>query len=69
MRHNTVLQLSNPSAELDQLRAKARVVCLPHIARHQMVYRTLGERVGREIHALSMRTLTPAEYETAQRNG
>ena len=31
------------------------------IARHRMVYATLGERMGREIHALALRTLTPAE--------
>lgn len=31
------------------------------IARHQLVYRTLGELVGREIHALSIEALTPAE--------
>lgn len=31
------------------------------IARHQMVYRTLGELVGREIHALSIEALTPEE--------
>lgn len=36
------------------------------IARHQMVYAALGERMREEIHALSMRTLTPAEY-AAQR--
>ncbi len=32
------------------------------LARHQMVYKTLGTLVGNEIHALSLRTLTPAEY-------
>ena len=32
------------------------------IARHQMVYKTLGELVGREIHALQLETLTPQEY-------
>jgi acid stress-induced BolA-like protein IbaG/YrbA len=32
------------------------------IARHQMVYAALGERMREEIHALSMRTLTPQEY-------
>ncbi|GAA5235965.1 BolA family transcriptional regulator [Verticiella sediminum] len=32
------------------------------IARHQMVYAALGDRMREEIHALSMRTLTPAEY-------
>ena len=31
------------------------------MGRHQMVYATLGERMGREIHALSLRTLTPEE--------
>ena len=31
------------------------------IQRHQMVYKTLGELMGREIHALSMLTLTPEE--------
>ncbi|HET8552281.1 MAG TPA: BolA/IbaG family iron-sulfur metabolism protein [Gammaproteobacteria bacterium] len=31
------------------------------IARHQLVYAALGARVGGEIHALSMRTLTPEE--------
>lgn len=32
------------------------------IARHQLVYRTLGELVGREIHALSIEALTPEEF-------
>ncbi len=33
------------------------------IARHQRVYRALGERMREQIHALSMKTLTPAEYQ------
>jgi acid stress-induced BolA-like protein IbaG/YrbA len=32
------------------------------IARHQLVYRALGELVGREIHALSIEALTPEEW-------
>lgn len=36
------------------------------VARHQIVYAALGERMREEVHALSMRTLTPAEHE-AQR--
>jgi acid stress-induced BolA-like protein IbaG/YrbA len=32
------------------------------VARHQRVYRALGERMREQIHALSMRTLTPAEW-------
>lgn len=31
------------------------------LARHRMVYATLGERMGGEIHALQLRTLTPEE--------
>jgi acid stress-induced BolA-like protein IbaG/YrbA len=32
------------------------------LARHQLVYRALGERVGREIHALSIQAHTPEEW-------
>jgi acid stress-induced BolA-like protein IbaG/YrbA len=32
------------------------------VARHQLVYAALGDRMRAEVHALSMRTLTPAEY-------
>jgi acid stress-induced BolA-like protein IbaG/YrbA len=31
------------------------------VQRHQMVYAALGERMREEIHALSMKTLTPEE--------
>lgn len=31
------------------------------LARHQLVYQTLGELMGREIHALSIEALTPQE--------
>jgi acid stress-induced BolA-like protein IbaG/YrbA len=31
------------------------------IARHQLIYKTLGALVGREIHALSIEALTPEE--------
>jgi acid stress-induced BolA-like protein IbaG/YrbA len=31
------------------------------VQRHQLVYGALGDRMREEIHALSMRTLTPAE--------
>ncbi|MGH8183278.1 MAG: BolA family protein [Rhodanobacteraceae bacterium] len=33
----------------------------PTLARHRMVYAALGERMGGEVHALSLRTLTPPE--------
>ncbi len=36
------------------------------VARHQQIYAALGDRMRQEIHALSMRTLTPAEYRTQE---
>ena len=35
------------------------------LQRHQQVYATLGERMGREIHALSIQAYTPAEWQSA----
>ncbi|MBN9339273.1 MAG: BolA family transcriptional regulator [Comamonadaceae bacterium] len=37
------------------------------IQRHQRVYATLGDKMQRdEVHALSMKTFTPAEWSAAQ---
>lgn len=35
------------------------------IQRHQRVYAALGDRMREQIHALSMKTLTPSEFATA----
>jgi acid stress-induced BolA-like protein IbaG/YrbA len=35
------------------------------LARHRMVYATLGALMGNEIHALALRTLTPDEQRAA----
>ncbi len=35
------------------------------VQRHQLVYSSLGDRMREEIHALSMRTLTPEEWKAA----
>jgi acid stress-induced BolA-like protein IbaG/YrbA len=32
------------------------------VQRHQLVYAALGDRMREEIHALSMKTLTPEEF-------
>jgi acid stress-induced BolA-like protein IbaG/YrbA len=50
----------------DGVHFEALVVCAafagkPPLARHRMVYATLGEHMGGAIHALSLRTLTPEE--------
>ena len=33
------------------------------VMRHQLVYKALGDRMREEIHALSMRTVTPQEWQ------
>ena len=33
------------------------------IQRHQIVYAALGDRMREEIHALSMKTMTPEEFQ------
>lgn len=37
------------------------------IQQHQLVYNVLGDKMKAEIHALSMRTLTPEEWDNQQR--
>jgi acid stress-induced BolA-like protein IbaG/YrbA len=39
------------------------------IARHQMVYQCLGSLMGNEIHAMSIRAHTPAEWADLQASG
>ncbi len=36
------------------------------VRQHQTVYKALGDRMREEIHALSMNTLTPAEWAARQ---
>ncbi|MGH8163688.1 MAG: BolA family protein [Rhodanobacteraceae bacterium] len=50
----------------DGVHFEARVISTdfagkPTLARHRIVYAALGERMGGEIHALALRTLTPEE--------
>ena len=40
---------------------------LSRVRQHQLVYGALGDRMREEIHALSMQTLTPAQW--AERTG
>ncbi len=66
-----LIRTALPDAEVvvqsdDQTHFNARVVSesfqgLRGLARHQLIYRALGSRVGREIHALSIEALTPQE--------
>jgi BolA family transcriptional regulator, general stress-responsive regulator len=42
-----------------------RFAGLDRVARHRAVYDALGDMIPDEIHALSARTLTPAEWRSA----
>jgi acid stress-induced BolA-like protein IbaG/YrbA len=35
------------------------------VQQHQLVYKALGERMREEIHALSMQTYTPEDWQQA----
>lgn len=62
----TTLEVGGDGQHFEALIVSAAFEGKSRVARHQLVYAALGERMRAEIHALSMRTLTPAEY-AAQR--
>ena len=39
------------------------------VARHQLVYRCLGERMGNDIHAMTIRAHTPEEWQALNAEG
>ena len=39
---------------------------LPLVQRHRLVYAAVGDLMGGRVHALSMKTLTPEEWEQSQ---
>ena len=53
---------SDDNTHFDALVVAGEFEGLRAIARHQLVYRSLGSLVGTEIHALSIRAYTPAEW-------
>jgi len=79
MHPNQVAELirgAMPGAEVrvespDQTHFTAEIVSpafagLRGVARHQLVYKALGELVGRELHALSIQAWTPEEKAARQ---
>ncbi|HKU89719.1 MAG TPA: BolA/IbaG family iron-sulfur metabolism protein [Steroidobacteraceae bacterium] len=57
----TVLVESDDNTHFASRIVSSQFAGLRPIARHQLVYKTLGALVGREIHALSIEALTPEE--------
>lgn len=69
----TLLQEAFPEAEIvlqdlagDGDHYSAKIIStqfsgLSRVQRHQLVYQALGKKMGNELHALSIQTLTPDE--------
>jgi acid stress-induced BolA-like protein IbaG/YrbA len=53
--------LTDDNTHFQALVIAAEFEGMRRIARHQLVYKSLGSLVGNEIHALSIRALTPQE--------
>ncbi|HEY7902452.1 MAG TPA: BolA/IbaG family iron-sulfur metabolism protein [Casimicrobiaceae bacterium] len=56
-----VLEVKGDGAHFEALVVAAAFAGKSRVARHQLVYAALGERMREEVHALSMTTLTPEE--------
>lgn len=57
-----VVEVTGDGRHFDALIVSAAFEGQTRIARHQQVYAALGDRMRQEIHALSMRTVTPSEF-------
>ncbi|MEJ2515144.1 MAG: BolA family transcriptional regulator [Gammaproteobacteria bacterium] len=53
--------VSDDGTHFAALVVSSRFEGLRPIQRHQLVYKALGDKMGGDIHALSIRALTPAE--------
>jgi acid stress-induced BolA-like protein IbaG/YrbA len=56
------LEVDGDGAHFQAVIVSAAFAGKSRVQRHQIVYATLGARMREEIHALSMRTLTPDEW-------
>lgn len=57
------LQVAGDGQHFQALIVSAAFAGLSKVRRHQLVYQALGSRMHGEIHALSMRTMTPDEWD------
>jgi acid stress-induced BolA-like protein IbaG/YrbA len=64
----TVQVRSEDNVHFEALVVAPQFEGLRSIKRHQLVYATLGAAVGGEIHALSLETATPAEWNARRAN-
>ena len=56
------LEVAGDGQHFEALIVSAAFIGKNRVQRHQAVYAVLGERMREEVHALSMKTLTPEEW-------
>jgi acid stress-induced BolA-like protein IbaG/YrbA len=60
------LQVEGDGRHFDALIVSRAFEGKSRVQRHQLVYAALGERMREEIHALSIKAVTPAEWQSLQ---
>lgn len=60
---NATVKVVGDGAHFEALVIASEFEGLRTLARHQLVYKSLGELVGNEIHALSIKAMTPGEWQ------
>jgi acid stress-induced BolA-like protein IbaG/YrbA len=60
------LEVAGDGQHFEALIVSAAFIGKSRVQRHQAVYAALGERMREEVHALSMKTLTPEEWAAAR---
>ena len=58
----THVQVAGDGAHFEAVIVSPAFTGLTRVKRHQLVYGALGDRMREEIHALSMKTLSPEEW-------
>ena len=58
----THIEVQGDGAHFEAIIVSPRFAGLARVRQHQLVYAALGDRMRSEIHALSMKTLTPEEW-------
>jgi acid stress-induced BolA-like protein IbaG/YrbA len=61
------LEVDGDGQHFNAIIVSAAFVGKRSIQRHQLVYAALGDRMREEIHALSMKTLTPEEFNPVEK--
>jgi acid stress-induced BolA-like protein IbaG/YrbA len=61
-----VLQVDGDGRHFDAIVVASAFESRSRVQRHQLVYAALGGRMREQIHALSIKALTPAEWQALQ---